>query len=338
MEVRKYDLNDQYLHCRKNQLVSYLDYKKIPVDLLFYNALERSMDVYDSVFANRMDRNHYLDKAAPEETLNLLGVTSTHYTMTDFEQLQPEIENGLRTHDIVFVYGNGRFLDYKLDSYQTKDILHSLAIFKMEQENEGVSYHIFDDIYDGPTYMSGRDYVHYKVSDKVAREFFINQRDDEGVNLLAKERMTVLDFHPVDQQTALAAIQENYAKWLADYDDGFELYKLIPSLVQDESVIGSFNTKEDFFEAITQVITLLIGSKKHFIRFLQYTNSSPELITMLEDSISSMEGVRFVLNKIRFSGRVDLVKLTQKSDLAFNKEQQFLQALRSHTNLNLLTL
>ncbi|EFM11602.1 hypothetical protein PaecuDRAFT_1208 [Paenibacillus curdlanolyticus YK9] len=325
MDIVKIDKFDQYLNCRKNQIFSYLAAKNLPVDLLLYNAYENSDDVYQNVFEKRIHRYLYLEKTLPEADLNLLGVSTFMYPTSSFDIVDELLPRLIDSHQVVFLYGAAWYLDYKQNTYQKVEIVHSIPAFAYEEKPEGRTYKIFDDVFDGV--QRGQEFMHYDISHKVMKEYIENQGTEGGVNVLAKDRMTIFDFSTLREKEAKEAFQAKYANWLENFNDDFAVYTKIPGLLQDESIIQSFADAEAFHEIVFHLLSTLVGSRNHFLRFIQYTNPTSELIPVLQETVAAIEAVRFVANKFRFSGKLDVKRITDKANAAKAKETEFLELL-----------
>jgi hypothetical protein len=325
MDIVKIDKFDQYLNCRKNQIFSYLAAKNLPVDLLLYNAYENTDDVYQNVFVKRIHRYLYLEKTLPEEDLNLLGVSSFTYSTSSFEIVDELLPRLIDTHKVVFLYGAAWYLDYKQNTYHKIEIVHSIPAIGYKEKPEGRTYVIFDDVFDGV--QRGQEFMHYDISHPVMKEYIENQGTEGGVNVLAKDRMTIFDFTTLKEKEAREAFQAKYANWRENFHDDFELYSRIPDLLQDQSVIQSFPNEEAFHEIVFHLLSTIVGSRTHFMRFIQYSNPQSELIPALQEAVAAIEAVRFVANKYRFSGKLDVKRLQEKANLAKEKENAFLALL-----------
>jgi hypothetical protein len=326
MEIVKIDKFDQYLNCRKNQIFSYLAARNLPVDLLLYNAYENTDDVYQNIFEKRIHRYLYLEKTLPEEDLNLLGISTLVYPTANFEVIDELLPRLIDQFKVVYLYGAAWYLDYKQNTYHKLEIVHSIPAIDYIEKPEGRTYVIFDDTFDGV--QRGQEFTHYNISHSGMKEYIENQTTDGGIaNILAKDRMVMFDFTTLKEKQAKEAFQAKYASWLENFNDDFALYSKIPDLLQDENIIQSFPDAEAFHETVFHLLSTLVGSRNHFLRFIQYTNPTSELIPVLQETVAAIEAVRFVANKFRFSGKLDVKRMKEKSEVAKAKENEFLSLL-----------
>ncbi|EFM11611.1 hypothetical protein PaecuDRAFT_1217 [Paenibacillus curdlanolyticus YK9] len=329
--ITKYDLNDQYLNCRRNQSLSYLHTKGIPIDLLFYGAYEQPKEIFQSIYEQGMNRNLYLDKVANADELELLDIKTHRIHALQFNAIEDELSEIFKRNDVALLFGDGYRLPYKQNTYMTRHELHSIVLCGI---NPGTGhYYVRDDIYDADVYRSGRDYITYECDAATISSFYDNEFDfGSHETLESKWDVIYYESHFNSDKPYLQSIfYPRFEQMLSHLSMDFELYTEIPDLIANASIDQPLQQDD----RLLQFITILIGSRKHFMQFLQRIDAiSTETIALFDRITGYLESIRYSLIKKNMTGKLDLSKLKNKCDLLKNDEESAFDTLQRSVAVN----
>ncbi|MWC28984.1 hypothetical protein [Paenibacillus sp. MMS18-CY102] len=329
--ITKYDLNDQYLNCRRNQSLSYLHSKGIPIDLLFYGAYEQPKEIFHSIYDQGMNRNLYLDKVANEKELDLLDIKTHRIHTVQFDSIRHEIAEVLERNDVALLFGDGYRLPYKQNTYNVRHELHSIVINGINPAT-GL-YCVRDDIYDADVYRSGRDYITYECDAETISSFYDNDFDfGSHETLESKWDAIYYESHFNSEKPYLQDVfYPRFEQMLSHLSMDFELYAEIPDLIANASIDQPLQQDD----RLLQFITILIGSRKHFMQFLQRIESvNVDTIALFDQITGYLESIRYSFIKKNMTGKLDMAKLKNKCDLLKNDEESALYSLQRSIAVN----
>jgi hypothetical protein len=325
LTIPKYDLNDQYLNCRRNQSISYLHSKGVAIDLLFYGAYEQPREVFRSIYDQGMNRNLYLDKVANEQELNLLDIKTRRLHAADFRSIRNDLSDILERNDVALLFGDGYRLPYKQNTYMKRHELHSVMICGLNPSTG--RYEVRDDIYDSDLYRSGRDYITYEC-DEGSLSSFYDHEFDYGMHETLESKWDII-YYEIDFNRHKSYLRDvfypRFEDMLSKSCMDFDLYTEIPDIIANASMDQPLQQEDK----LLQVITILIGSRKHFMLFLQSIHRiGTETIESFDRIIGYLESIRYSLIKKSMTGKLDHLKLRNKCELLRSDEESALRTLK----------
>jgi hypothetical protein len=325
ISIAKYDLNDQYLNCRRNQSLSYLHSKGVPIDLLFYGAYEHPRAVFQSLYDQGINRNLYLDKVANEKELDLLDIKTCRIHADNFKSVRNDLSEIIKSNDAAFLFGDGYRLPYKQNTYLNRHELHSIVLCGLNPSNG--HFYVTDDIYDSDVYRSGREYVTYECDEETLSSFY-DHDFDYGMHETLESKWDIIyyEIHFNKQKSYLHDVfYPRFEEMIKHSCMDFDLYTAIPDIILNESMDQPIEQDDK----LLQVMTILIGSRKHLMLFLQLIDPiSAETIELFDRITGYLESIRYSLIKKSMTGKLDYMKLRTKCDLLRIDEESAFRSLQ----------
>lgn|GEM_PF-2207633 len=328
--IAKHDLNDQYLNCRKNQIVSFLQSRGVKVEGLFYRAYEKPGDIFEALYFSAMDRNLYLDRVIQDRDLNLLDIFPQRVTKQSFSEGMPAINEMLNRYGAVLLFGDGYYLPYKRNTYLVRNEFHSVMLTNISANGAGTGYTVVDDVYEGVNYMSGKDYSSYSVSAEQLAQFYDHYTTEGNETTDSKWDLLSLDVsgHRFSKPYLKERLYPLFGELVREFEDDFSLYEQVPLFVKE-------NAKTDNLakDPLLQALTITLGSRAHVLKFLKHAELCPAVWDSIDQTIGLLESVRYTIAKKNMTGKLDNAKLISKCEKLIAEENFTLRELKAYVGI-----
>ncbi|WP_211748240.1 hypothetical protein [Paenibacillus sp. Marseille-Q4541] len=310
-----------FYECRKIQLLLLLHEKKLPVELLFYNAYESTNLFYDHLFVQDQSRWSYDGYSITREDLELLNVHMEELIIPILseDELDLLLKERLINNQFIYIWGNLDYLPHWVygRDYLVKGSLHSVLI-KDYQMNEDKTLYLLQDNF--PEYC---DYVDSSIIKNA-----IFKGDPEWTHLLTFVRLS-----GIDEQTIIESITNKFTVWRQNLVDDFQFYDHIQYLIEQEP-----NDPHAFYERLEHALSLVSGSRYLFSRFLEYTGVSEELVASLDRCGQIAKRMKDAFTKAAISGKINRSKLSPLCTELKHLEMECFQTLTSDNFAPILSI
>jgi hypothetical protein len=262
--ISRYD--EDFFDCMKGHVVSYFKQKNVPIELLFYNTLEKSSSIFAHYLLFLKHRWNF-----PSEALSIyesahIGVQIQHVFFDTFEKAEPHILELFQQEKIVFLICDEYYIPHRFN-YQKRHGVHSLMISQIKDDNGIKSIFVQDHL--------RPDFYNYYDYDIIADAFNHSEMKHVMHFTFDEQRM---------QNPNVEKIKENYLKWLRKYKADYEFYdKLTPHLIYHSEELMTW------MEQIEQAMVFIKSSRKLFALFLSSIKEDETAIDLLHQSVRQLD-------------------------------------------------
>lgn len=307
--IPRYD--EDFFNCFMGHALSYLKLMEFPVELLFYNCLVNTEQIYDSFIVQERDRWHF---PTPFIELSILGAYYTARPFPSFEEAKPEIQRLVDQGKVVFFIGDGYYIPHRVESYRKFSQDHNFMITGYRTTETGTHWFVEDharpdfyDYYDEALIRDCYDLADYPNAHQIVYfEFDLDKSRNP------------------DRQK----IEEQFTACIATYTDDLGMFQrvlhnfTIHQTDLTEMPGGNLGTERALF--------YLASSRELFRRFVVTFPIEGELASLLKQSIDLAFRVRAIIFRGR-ARQVDLPKLEITLEQLKETEAQILACLSPWT-------
>ncbi|MFF2154440.1 hypothetical protein ACFVVQ_03920 [Paenibacillus chitinolyticus] len=301
MEIIQPYSGSLYLKCSKMQLISYLSHIEVPVELLFYNALESSDEIFHNIVIECKSRYQYRSKILNDEDLAALGIKLHYENVDKLVDAEEIIIKMLDKFKAVFLPLDQFYFPHRL-FYNKEHIFHSFIITNhITQGNENF--------------------------------FFLTDFDpnfsDYVKNSLVMQALTHLRF-PVQfvsyefksEEISKNEIYRKYSETFDKHKDSYELYSWIISVLENDM-------KEETLKSIDHSLAILSGSRFLFSKYISLLKGHENLAHQLIKISKDAEVIKNLILKYRITNLLKKQKIIELVQQLQYSEQKLLVNLKS---------
>ncbi|BFH69719.1 MAG: hypothetical protein E6230_17190 [Paenibacillus dendritiformis] len=271
-----------YLSCRKMQSISYLSSIKVPIELIFYNAMESTDDIFEQVIVQGKSRHQYKSRLLSKEDLSLIGVKENVRSIQSLNEVQSVIVDLIDRGNVVFLPLDQFYFPHR-GHYLKRHVFHTFTISSYHKTSKNTYFYVhdFDPEFTGD--VSGElittSLEHWKAP----------------INLF---------YYDIERRNNLQKniIEENFLKLIQKFNDSYHLYDWIPSLIEE-------NPDYKLLNSLDHALAVLAGSRNLFKNYLIAINYNEPIVVKLKEFCHCAELLKNVLLKYSITGRVNKEKI-----------------------------
>lgn len=282
-----------YWSCTKENIILQLRSKNIPVEILYYNCLENTDRVLQEIVYNRLERWLYPTKTLSETDLSLIGVKIQKIYFKNYNEVKRIIKELTKQHHIVMLYGDAYYLPYRLNDYNRRHILRTMAIVDiLNHHNNGYVYRVLSN--------NGNSHVY--------RLFNVAESNIESsLNLVPEEWRYIFFCDSSEVSETLSRWEEvkelfhnKFKEELLKVTDTFEIYDVLSDVVSRE--------RDDFIKSdkVTQfeMAMAFLSSSRYLLHQYFQKNTVPK--TLWDTCSKTLSEISCLL--IHCSNQLDLIR------------------------------
>lgn len=273
-KIKRYEFH--YFNCFKSIIVSYLSLKRVPIELIFYNAFESSDDLLTQIIIDNKRWSTYNSKCINTEQLQLLGYKINTIKCTDFNDAELHIKSILSSQkaDFVILPGDNYYVPHLPNYRKNHAIGHTFMLYGIDSNKN--EYSIIDE------QRVNKNYFLYHYPRDIIRDIFDNVNiDGKYIGFIEKTDDLNLD-------RVLFQIEKLFSLSISDFYDSQSLYANL-----------EVPADPDMLEKYVIIFALLQGSRQLFKRFLMNFSVPEELISSVDMSSQLSQKIKnlFILKK-----------------------------------------
>ncbi|WP_195571669.1 hypothetical protein [Paenibacillus sp. 1001270B_150601_E10] len=241
----------KYFNCWKYEMSGYLNGKGLPVDYLFYNALESTDKVYAEIMQKKKNRWIFDTTCLrQDEQLELIGVRLVRESPESFEQLASLITRAMGMNSAVMLLMDSFYVPHK-EHYAKMHTPHSYIITSshFDGSKQDHLYNLVDIVID--------DYGDYPYTGSELKPMYENSQG-------AYRAVAYYDFESsgvIQEERILAAHLEHL-------DQHRDHYTLHDQVIAGLDCFTAFSDQKELLYHLDMAYTFLAGSRYLYARFL----------------------------------------------------------------------
>ncbi|EGL13414.1 MULTISPECIES: hypothetical protein [Paenibacillus] len=308
--IPRYD--EDFFNCVESHYVSYWKAEGIPVEYMFYGALEDTGNVYEHFVAKRDNRWLFHDKKHVLDDIHHFGLTLRQERIETFQEAEPKIIEALDEGKIVFFFIDGYYFKHRTFTYLQKHEPHCMMISQLSHEG-GKKWFIQD--------HSQPDFFDYYPHETVEKAY-----DDNPTEQFVKEIM-IFD---IDRERAanpeLDQIKAKFELWVHECRDDFKIYQQTIDFLEVNR--EDISKVEEELEAYQNAFFFLYSSRLLFSRFLDVMNIETSIRESLNESIQLTDRIRKLITNYKILGKISVPKITEACGKLYEIEPKMIQTLK----------
>ncbi|CAH0119653.1 MULTISPECIES: BtrH N-terminal domain-containing protein [unclassified Paenibacillus] len=270
-----------HLNCRKMQFISYLSAINAPVELLFYNAMEKTDELFQQIVCEGKSRYQYNSSLLGKEDLELVGIQEKAILCKDIKQAERSIKDMIDRGKVVFIWLDQFYFAHRV-YYLKNHFFHSFIISAYKQEERETFYYLHD---------FDPDFTGFVDENAMAKALEYSKYPIE---------LVYLDYDPSALQ--FAQIQSLFQDRMDRNDDTFSLYEWIFAQV-DEDMNDETLTKID------HALAMVTGSRYLLSKYLTQVKSGQAVIAQAEYIANFAQLIKNVFIKYTITRKINKEKL-----------------------------
>lgn len=287
----------EYFNCTKHETAMFLMFRKLPIELLFYNAFENTRVIFHQM-VNKKNKVHIKTQAMSFEDLHLIGVNYLEKRYKSFDQVEQFILEYVDSNNIILLRIDPFFLPhYKKLHENNWRWLHFIIVdgYNYSDDNESIS--IVDDYMDNV-------FIHRQYDKKYIKDAVVCQ--DEYY-------LGYFKISPIlNKQNLINEIKVKYQDWLTNFQDDFSFYELICNILLGKEEVGTFKDAEEMHLVLDETLMVISASRCLFADFLEFFQYKSETIHLLLDCYKEGQIIRNVIKKYKITGKINIESLENR--------------------------
>jgi hypothetical protein len=277
-----------------------MNYKKYPIDFMFYCCLMNSDDIYNQAVGEKK-RIWQCNFPLKGDNLTRFGFVETRQSFGDFQEARPFIHQILQQEEAVFISVDAFYMKSRNQLIHSG---HSIMLFDYKETEQGGLYWVQD---------FSPDYCGYLEADAIEEMFDSPVMKYRSVSSFA--------FDSDKMQNNFQLVQSELDPLLDAYSDKFSLYDGFLRDIQqyDNSVIDCYD----------QAFTLISGSRLLFNKFLLRIHGDEELSARLQRSSDIALRIKYLLLNAKLTGAYDTPQLLELCELLRSNESIMIDRLKT---------
>ncbi|MFB0846519.1 hypothetical protein [Paenibacillus oleatilyticus] len=308
------DKNEElYLACYQTLLMYYFRELKntaIPIDYIYYNALEPTSRIYKGCFIEKKTRFDYENRVNLGD-LALLNIFMKVIDGDGYDHLKPHILKLLDEGNEVFLFVDEYYLPYSLQ-YQNLHTHHSHMITGYEFSSDGMLvYHITDN-------------VGAQIKNQQCMEICMEQAFNQtGKNYISYFELNEHKSASIDNSYFVVQMKES----VLNYNDEYEIFRDFTSFTDEEW--DRLLTRPEDLTFYSHAFGIMSGSRYCFLKALNRLNhSNITLDTNLTKFYEGAQVLTFLLGKAVFSRRLEREGFRKRCEELMSLNVEIIQELR----------
>ncbi|MFD2116637.1 BtrH N-terminal domain-containing protein [Paenibacillus yanchengensis] len=291
--------------CSKQHIVNYLNHLGYPIELLFYNTLENTRDIYDIIIKQKKNRFRYPTNCLQREDFSLIGVNHNCISFESFKKVENVICELVQSGKFVLLWGDEFFLPYR-ESYLKMHTPHSFLLCEYNSKTESYLVHDLPDFYkyiNSHTIRQACDHV--DVNLKYLIYFDNGETNKPNINL----------------------IMEHYQLFIQKYQDDYYLFDNISDILNNKCD-QNFSDNDEIFDLLDNAFSILNGSRLLFSKFLNSIQYEQDIVKKVLDSSALAGLIKNILQKNRLTGTMSVKSIQEKCTLLKEIEMEVIYNLK----------
>ncbi|TVX92158.1 hypothetical protein [Paenibacillus agilis] len=300
----------KYFNCWKYEMSGYLNGRGLPVDYLFYNALESSDQVFAQIIQLKKNRWVYETACLRDEAqLHLIGVSLVRKRFETFDQLAALVPEVTDQSSSILLLMDSFYVPHS-EHYQTAHHPHSYVITSYQSDEllKETIYNLVDiviDDYKDFPYAASDLKLMYESSLPTHRA--IAYFDIKSDSRLQKER-----------------ILDGYHRHLRQYSDNYVLHDQVIAGIDS---FDGFTDQQERLYHLEMAYTFMAGSRYMYARFLKIMGFQAASESYYEAG-EQAESLSNMYRRYGLIGEVDSEELVEECKRMKEMEQEALYAVR----------
>jgi hypothetical protein len=302
--ISRYD--EDFFDCMKGHVVSFFKQKNVPIELLFYNTLEKSSSIFAHYLLFLNHRWNFPSEALSIHESTHIGVQIHPVFFDTFEKAEPHIQELFQREEIVFLIVDEYYIPHR-SQYQKRHGPHSLMISQIKDDNGKKSVFVQDHL--------RPDFYNYYDYDIIADAFNHSEMKHVVHFTFDEQRM---------QNPNVEKIKEIYLKWLGNYKADYDFYnKLTPHLIHHSEELMTW------MEQIEQAMVFIKSSRKLFALFLNSIKENETAIDLLHQCVRQLDLLHNLIVIYSRTKRLNLELIQEKCNIIKESERSAIHILQN---------
>ncbi|WP_027084538.1 HAD-IIIC family phosphatase [Cohnella panacarvi] len=306
MNLQRFD--HKFLSCYKGQLISYLQSKGVPIELLLYNSFESTEEIVRQLFEVKivMKWAYSTSYLIEEEEFSDIGLQMIYKEFSRFQDIEDEFLALIRW---------GKWLVVSVDHYY---LPHSTEMNKRLKPDPNDGHTVIVTGYDPGTGQvtllddGHTNYITYRYPLDTLRH---------ANNQLYDEKKYLLYFDFIGKAPDKEKLQRKYRQWIESFKDDAAFYgSLLSHIIDNQNNMAELRR---FIDALH----IISGSRAIFAKYLQFIGYDSALIEQLQQCSSLAD------NLVR-----RIVKFTMSQDIEAEEFQSECERLKQLEKLIIVQL
>ncbi|XID90677.1 DUF6005 family protein [Paenibacillaceae bacterium WGS1546] len=307
-QIPRYE--SKYFNCVKSQAFSYLKYRGLPMELLLYNSYEPTDKVFRQFIAENRPKWQYGTDCMSADRLAMAGIRMREAWYDSFADAEEDVERILNEGEIAIVASDLYYLPHRGSYYRNQHIPHYVMVQHTAKEEGEQWFRILDD-----NSSALGDYTRYRYDRGLIAEAF----DSATKNVISYEYPERFD------AGAFRKIADAYREWISSFQDDFQAYDRILELLRDG---WEHRDRDDLIERVTNMLTIVTGSRKLFATFCGCAGMGEEIAAALRESARQSDVLKNMLVRGKITKKLDMNVLETRVTGLKTQELAAIAALR----------
>lgn len=301
----------KYFNCKRTKILSYLKFKGLPVELLFYNSYENINNLYNQFVVENKESWLFKSECFSRDKLNLLGVNIVDKQFYNFFEAEQYIIELNQQGKFTLLSGDLYYLDYKQNHYKKENLLHYFVYLGTLYKNEKKYYHLLDD-----NSSAMGDFTLREIDEQKLKDSFDNS--NKIVSYIELEEKASYAINKIN-------VMHKFNSWLENFYCDFKIYDILPKVIENSTI----DDVDSNIVKITRFFTKVTGSRALFSKFLDYIGNNSAISRNFQDCSNQAEIITNLLVKFNISKRINMDRVVDKCSFLRETEENSINILKA---------
>lgn len=319
--VPMFNKRNYWLGCDSAHILSFYKFKGFPIDLIFYNALEKIQDIFE-YFSNNISEVDEIDHTRIRRgykpnflaNISMLGLTTSINHSIHFDEVEEMIIKTLKEGNIVLLTAQTFFLEHHIHHFKTKYGAGGHYIILAEYNDYLNEYTIYDEN------KNLKNYSPYRLNRSIISEAY---------SASSHTIITVNNENKIDYDEIKNTTNSHFSFWIANVSEDNSSYECIIHFL--------LNTTRTVFTneilILTNTFALIRGLRSIFLEFLIKIGCPERIYKRIFPIIKCLEMLEnMTLRNYYTKTEIDVKKVIENCNLLSNEEFQLYIELKEWCN------
>jgi len=301
----------KYFNCKRTKIVSYLKFKGLPIELLFYNSCDNINNLYNQFVVENKESWSFKTECFSREYLNLLGVNVVDKQFNNFLEAEQYINELNQQDKFTLLSGDLYYLDYKQNHYKKEHILHYLVCMGFSYKNGDKYYNVLDD------------------NSSAMGDFILREIDEQRLKASFDNSIKIVSFVEIEEEASFTInkikVLDKFTSWLRGFDCDLKFYDILPKVIEN-SIIDDVDSN---IVKITRLFTKITGSRALFSKFLDYIGDNSDISKNFHYCSNQAEIITNLLVKFNISKKINMERIVDKCAFLRETEERSIKILKA---------
>lgn len=319
--IPMFNKRNYWLGCDSAHILSFYKFKGFPIDLIFYNALEKIQDIFE-YFLNKISQVDEIDHTIIRRgykpdflaNISMLGLTTSINHSIHFDEVEEMIIKTLKEGNIVLLTAQTFFLEHHVNHFKVKYGAGGHYIVLTEYNDSLNEYTIYDEN------KNLKNYTPYRLNKSIIKDAY---------SASSHTIITVNNENKIDYDEIKNTIKSHFNFWIANVSKTNSSYEGIIHFLLNKSRTVFINE----ILILTNTFALIRGLRSLFLEFLIKIGCPERIYKKIFPIIECLETLEnMTLRNYYTKTEIDLKKVIKNCNSLSNEEFQLYIELKEWCN------